>query len=60
VPEQLAHVPTGRDANRPIHPRDGTRCAMGCTFRKPLTPKRFFRLSTETVHRYLLLLFLYI
>lgn len=41
------------------HPRNGTHCPMGCAIRKPLTQKRFLQLSTETVHRYLLLLFLY-
>lgn len=41
------------------HPRNGTYCPTGCAIRKPLTQKRFLQLSTETVHRYLLLLFLY-
>ena len=60
VREQLVHTQRSVDASYPTHPHRHTFGPMGCAYYKSLMLKGFFGISTETIHRYLLLLSLYI
>ena len=57
---QVTGLPTGGLAKPASHPPQGTHCASGFAFGKSLSTKRFFQLSTGDIHRYLLLLSVYI
>ena len=57
---QVTGLPIGRSEKPASYPPESTRGTRCFACNKCLNTKRFFHLSTETVHRYLLLLSVYI
>ena len=57
---QVMHLPAEASKKSASYPREGTHGTRGFACDKCLNTKRFFHLSTEAVHRYLLLLSVYI